>query len=310
MINIKIDLPNGFLEEEERCGYLVSKKMKEVWAVQLDLLAEFDRVCKKHNIKYFASGGTALGAIRHKGFIPWDDDMDLMMFRDDYNKLLEIGPKEFEQPYFLQNKFTDPCGNETISKLRNSDTTALLKTEVNSCFNYNKGIFIDIFPLDAVPDDEKERKSFINELAQKKDRFFKIGRSIGIYSDSLQPIERLTKHFLHKILWIKRKRNLHKYQQEYREYMKLCSKYNHTQTERLMCLEFTYDQNDHKCTADLQETIYVDFEFTKIPIGKNFQHGLITKYGNDYMIFKKGASMHSEIFFDTDNSYKNYISKF
>ena len=136
MVNLRIDIPVGFLDEEERCGHIVSKQMKEVWAIQLDLLAEFDRVCNKHNIKYFASGGTALGAIRHKGFIPWDDDMDL---------ILEIAPHEFKPPYFLQNKFSDPEANETISKFRNIETTALLKDEIGSCFNYCKGIFIDIF---------------------------------------------------------------------------------------------------------------------------------------------------------------------
>lgn len=66
MVKLKLELPNGFLEEEERNGYLVSQEMKEVWAVELDLLAEFDRVCRQNDIKYFVCEGTLLGAIRHK----------------------------------------------------------------------------------------------------------------------------------------------------------------------------------------------------------------------------------------------------
>ena len=307
MVNLRIDIPDGFLDEEERCGHIVSKQMKEVWAIQLDLLAEFDRVCNKHNIKYFASGGTALGAIRHKGFIPWDDDMDLMMLRDDYDKLLDIAPDEFNPPYFLQNKYSDPGGNETISKFRNINTTALLKNEVGSCFDYCKGIFIDIFPLDVIPDNQQERDAYIEELKNQKEVFYRKGRSLGIFSDSTNTKERFVKHLLYKIFRDKRKKHIEEYKEEYRKYVKMCRRYNHQPSERLMSLEFTFDQKDYKCTADLQETVYVDFEFTKIPIGANYHHGLITKYGEDYMVFKKGASMHSELFFDTDHSYKDFI---
>lgn len=307
MVNLRIDIPDGFLDEEERCGHIVSKQMKEVWAIQLDLLAEFDRVCKKHNIKYFASGGTALGAIRHKGFIPWDDDMDLMMLRDDYDKLLEIAPDEFKPPYFLQNKFSDPEANETISKFRNIETTALLANELDSCFDYCKGIFIDIFPLDVIPDDQHERDAFIKDLKNQKAIFHRKGRSLGIFSDSTNKTESMIKHFLYRIFSLKRKRHINEYQEEYKNFVSFCRRYNHQPSERLMSLEYTFDQNDYKCTKDLLETIYVDFEFTKIPIGANYHHGLITKYGEDYMVFKKGGSMHSEIFFDTNKTYKEHL---
>ena len=78
-MHIKLQLPKGFLDAEKRCGYQVTADMKKVWAVELDLLYEFQRVANKHNIKYIANGGTMLGAVRHKGFIPWDDDIDIMM---------------------------------------------------------------------------------------------------------------------------------------------------------------------------------------------------------------------------------------
>ena len=84
MQKLKIDLPDGFLDEEIREGYLVTSDMKKVWAVELDLFAEFDRVCRKYDITYYADAGTMLGAVRHKGFIPWDDDIDVKLSRENY----------------------------------------------------------------------------------------------------------------------------------------------------------------------------------------------------------------------------------
>jgi lipopolysaccharide cholinephosphotransferase len=124
MVDLKIKLPKGFLDEEIRCDHLVTKKMKEIWAVELDLLAEFQRVCDKYGIKYYASGGTLLGAVRHRGFIPWDDDLDIEMLRSDYIKLCQIGPKEFKYPYVFKNEFTESGSCMGSSKLRNCQTMA------------------------------------------------------------------------------------------------------------------------------------------------------------------------------------------
>ena len=77
----------SFFEEEYKCDFKVDVVRKKVWAIEIDLLLEFDRVCKKHGLKYFLAFGSLLGAIRHQGFIPWDDDMDVVMPRDDYQKL-------------------------------------------------------------------------------------------------------------------------------------------------------------------------------------------------------------------------------
>ena len=81
MLPIKIAIEDSFFEEEDRCGYLVSQEMKKIWAVELDLLNEFSMVCENHQLKWFVHAGTMLGAIRHKGFIPWDDDIDVVIHR-------------------------------------------------------------------------------------------------------------------------------------------------------------------------------------------------------------------------------------
>ena len=158
MVDLKIQLPDGFLDEEVRCGYTVTRQRKEVWAVELDLMQEFKRVCNKYNLRYCADGGTLLGAIRHHGFIPWDDDLDIAMLRNDFEKLNEVGPTEFKKPYFWQTEETDRGSARGHAQLRNSDTAGIIKTEYERQRNnnFNQGIFIDIFPFDTVIDDKEK----------------------------------------------------------------------------------------------------------------------------------------------------------
>lgn len=127
----------------------IDETTRKVQLKCLDALIEVRRICEKYNIKYYLVGGTALGAIRHKGFIPWDDDVDVGMPRKDYNKFVEICKEELAPMYTLQtsenmNKIVFP-----YTKIRVNDT--LYKEEVLQHINMHHGIFIDIFPLDNIP---------------------------------------------------------------------------------------------------------------------------------------------------------------
>lgn len=304
MVPLKISLPDHFLDEEERCGYVVSHEKKKVWAVMLDLLAEFDRVCQKHGIKYFASGGTMLGAVRHKGFIPWDDDMDVMMFRKDYNKLCEIGPEEFRQPYFFQNKQTDPFCGVFMSKLRNSNTAALARQEMDPINKTsNRGIFIDIFPLDNIPDAEEERETFLKSLNEERLKVYQAGRRIGIFSEDIG-IRHFIKKFKFHFYSKRRKNELYKYINAYNSYNSLCQKYLDYDTEMFASLQFQAEKKHFKYISDYEKCVMMDFEFLKIPVGLGYDHALKLFYG-DYM--KCVQYPHHSCLFDTDNSYKDYL---
>ena len=98
MVPVKLLLDASFFLPEDRDGYVVSSEMKRVWAVELDLLNEFSKVCAKHGLKWFVHAGTLLGAVRHHGFIPWDDDIDVLLPREDYEHLCELGPSSFSLP--------------------------------------------------------------------------------------------------------------------------------------------------------------------------------------------------------------------
>ena len=144
---ISINLPDGFLNAEERCGFVVNSRQKRVFAVQLDLLAKFFEVCRKHDIKAVAFAGTMLGAVRHRGFIPWDDDADVCMDRENFEKLRALPENVFQPPYFLQTCFSDRRFFCPYARLRNSLTTGAIVGEDYP--DYNNGIYIDIFVLDG-----------------------------------------------------------------------------------------------------------------------------------------------------------------
>lgn len=130
-------------------------KLKELHTAELRILRDFHEVCNRLGIRYFACFGTAIGAVRHQGFIPWDDDIDVGMLRDDYEKFRREAPKHLPSRLFLQNYDTDNDYWLQHAKLRDSKTTFI--EEGNKEYNWNHGVFIDIFPFDYVPENKWQR---------------------------------------------------------------------------------------------------------------------------------------------------------
>ena len=119
---------------------------KKIQSELLNIMIEIDRVCKILGIKYTLSGGSLLGAIRHKGFIPWDDDMDIAMTRDNYEKFLKYAQRELKDNYFLQTYETDSKSPCNFAKVLNTKMPIIEKDKVH--LNIKKGLFVDIFPID------------------------------------------------------------------------------------------------------------------------------------------------------------------
>lgn len=116
----------------------------------LGILEEIDRICRAHGISYWIEGGTLLGAMRHKGFIPWDDDLDVSMMREDYNKFLEVAPGELPRTMFLQTRQSDPSTAFRACKVRDLNSY-IADGGDNNGEPYQKGIFVDVFPYDGAP---------------------------------------------------------------------------------------------------------------------------------------------------------------
>lgn len=278
--------------------------MKEAWAVMLDLIAEFQRVCVKHHLTYYADGGTLLGAARHKGFIPWDDDVDLLMPRRDYEVIAKRVKNEFRSPYFWQTDFTDPGSMNGHACLRNSDTTGILKSEAMENYHYNQGIFIDIFPADNVPDDPEERRVFLKKLTVARRRALayshvtaRIGR--GNQDRTLVKMRRFVPQRVLQML------------DDHNPYFwygdKKMQEYNDQKTRCFANLTNKPDRTGGFLDKSYYEkTVDLPFENLILPAPYRYREALTEKYGK-WESPVHSRSDHGSVYFDASRSYREYL---
>ncbi len=136
---------------------LSPEQVRTLQLKQLEAMVEIDRVCREKSITYYLIGGTLLGAIRHQGFIPWDDDLDIGLPRADYDRFVELAQEAFGDKYFLQTYDTDPESYVPFAKVRVNNTIFKERSQVH--MDCHHGIYVDVFPLDSVPDSRVARRS-------------------------------------------------------------------------------------------------------------------------------------------------------
>lgn len=151
-----LQFPKEFFEAEYREDFLVDTTMKTVWAAEMELLSDIDAVCQKYDLQYFAYWGTMLGAVRHQGYVPWDDDMDLAMKREDFNVLLQVLPKELPDTYRVYSPMTEAGYDRFWACVTNADTISIEPERLKKFHNCPFYVGIDIVPLDYVPRNKNE----------------------------------------------------------------------------------------------------------------------------------------------------------
>ena len=143
--------------------------LRKAQLIMLDMLIEFDAICKKHQLQYWLDSGTLLGAVRHQGFIPWDDDIDLSMPVEDYNKFLKIAKSELSSEIFLQTSQTDKNFKFDYIKLRSNKASIVEFHEKDKQIKYHQGVFVDIFPMLTIENTEENKKLYDNTLKEIRD---------------------------------------------------------------------------------------------------------------------------------------------
>ncbi|MBO6215081.1 MAG: LicD family protein, partial [Lachnospiraceae bacterium] len=195
---------NSFFEEEERDGFVIEPMMKRAWAAILEVYEVIRDVCDKNGIHFYACGGTLLGAIRHKGFIPWDDDMDLCMIRDDYMRFLEVAPTALPKGFVLAGMYSPEkrlwLANQTMQMRVIADEEYFsLPSYMNRFHGYPfPRIGIDIFPYDLVDEnyalihDRHEIYHYTHLLVRAWDSFVKD----GTLKKRISELERITERHI------------------------------------------------------------------------------------------------------------------
>ncbi len=282
--------------------YVVSDKRKQVWNCELNLYEEFRKICIRHNLTYYAISGTLLGAVRHNGFIPWDDDIDVGLSRNSYEEFLKYAKDELPEWIFLQTPDTDSDYFFGHAKLRKKNTTAIRKVLIGEELSYHQGIFVDIFPLDNIPD---------SALKHKIHRFVSLKLMQMIYyakyhykSIPHSKKENLKSMFC-KIILSTNARIL----SLYKKYERYIQKYNNVECGRWGLISvfyakesmFTWNKRDYNTVTELP------FENTKMPAPIGYDNVLKSSFG-DYMIPIRGGSQHGEIYYDIYHDYKEYLS--
>lgn len=153
-----LDFPQEFFEEEVREGFTIDKTMKIFWSAEMEVLREVAEVCERHGLQWYAAYGTLLGAIRHEGYVPWDDDVDIWMKREDYDKFMEIAPKELPKGYIVESPLTERGYKEFHSCVFNGTTISVDEERLRNFHGCPFLVGVDIFPLDYLPDNEEERQ--------------------------------------------------------------------------------------------------------------------------------------------------------
>ena len=278
------------LEEEIRKGYTIPAEMKKVWKVQMNLLRKLMDVCEKHHLRIWADGGTMLGAVREHGYIPWDDDIDMAMLRDDYDKLVAVAPDEFDHPYFFQCGYTEKVYPRGHAQLRMDGTSAICPSD--AFIHTHQGIFIDIFPYDAVPDNEDEKKELIKE--RNKQMAFLLHLSTN---DPLHPVRTAAMMLIRPF-----------FSHYYRQFENLLRSYSADENQFVACIGFTDDlklfEREKKWYDD---TLFIPFEDMMMPVPSGFDQILKKQYG-DYMVPRQAPTYHGGFWkLDPETPYESFL---
>lgn len=284
-------------------------QLEEIQRIELELYKEFKRICDSHHLRYFAIGGTCIGAVRHKGFIPWDDDIDVAMPYQDYKKFQLIAQRELKEGISLYLPENHKQYNEIFMKLQNDCTTFIQPTQKGSPEDYT-GVWIDIMPIFGMP--KGKFGQWHMSLICNALRFFNAKHRMPL---SMQ------NRLISRIGWFLdipiRKIKPFNYYIELIE--KIMGKYPFDNSDKVLfgwrkspnIIDKNYTYKNVFYYVDFKEMLELTFEDTSIAVPYGYDRYLTMDFGR-YMELppkEKRISSHDAMIIDLKKPYKEYIRK-
>lgn len=263
----------------------------------LDILKWFHLFCEENNLKYYAIGGTMLGVVRHKGFIPWDDDIDVGMPREDYNKFIELTKNKQFDKYVVESIY-DNNKDFFYPMVKIYDTTTTLIE--NTRYKIKRGLYIDVFPLDGVANTEKETEIFLSNIYRKLN--FLLARTTGVrkgrkfYKNFFVILSRLIPNLFVDEIKLLKKINV------------ICSKNSFYETKYSGCIMGAYRYKEIMLQQVFGSPRKYKFENLEIYGVEKYNEYLTNLYGNYMQLppLEKRVSHHDFILLDLSKSYLEY----
>lgn len=299
-----LEFSEDFFKEEVRDGFTISEEMKRTWAAELKVLDSVIQVCKRHGIQYYACYGTLLGAVRHHGFVPWDDDMDITVKRNDYTRLLKLLGQELPDYYAVNSIYTSDKHRSPVASVGTGSTLPLSDEVVAEFFGCQYIVGIDIYSIDYVPRDKEMADTQLHiynaiyDFAMRYDEISRDGEAEK-YLKELEEICNITfdrdKDIVNQ-LWMLGEN--------------ISSMFNDDECDKVTHLpKVVRGHTTYYLDKDVySDVVMMPFENIRIAVPVGYDAILKAMYG-DYHKEVRGASAHSYPFYAEQKEYLKKIGK-
>ncbi|MCR4842934.1 MAG: LicD family protein [Eubacterium sp.] len=286
----------SYFSDEVREGFFVSSMMKRFWAAQLAVLSHIDGVCQKYGIKWFADCGSLLGAVRHRGFIPWDDDLDICMLRHDYERFFEVASSELPDEYTILSIHTEETYETMIGRIVNSHSIDFSEKHMSEYFGCPYSVGVDIFPLDGVSDDPEFEITRKENIAQITKAIHLIKSGCAGTPDCSRLLNELEKRHGKSLPYDRRLLNrLHLLIEE--QYT-LCDSRT---CDRVALMPLWATNDSHVYEKEwYSDSIMLPFENTFIPVPIGYEDAAGIEYGNFMKIYRNTGLHNYPVYSDQE----------
>ena len=278
-------LDESYFMDEVREGYYIPGMIKRSWANQLAVLDMIASICKKHDIKWFADCGTLLGAIRHHGYIPWDDDLDICMLHDDYDRFIKIAHEELPEEYCIQNNYSNENDCMFITRIADRDSVDISPEELEKHYGFPYISGVDVFPLRKLFNDEAKEEDRLKKFKKVADLLNDLSNGkVNMDLDSFRKkIEAVSGYSVRKDLPLENA--------IYRIFDQIFNEASEEEAEAVALMSYWVLDKSHKYPVDLfNDVILIPFEYTEIMVPAAYEKILRIEYGNWEVPFRGGGT--------------------